>query len=132
LATVSLCLILLAGSFAVAAPEAEMPDRDARLPGVDDKRLLPDDIYVEPRVVLEAYSIGDDHVTGYQQLDKPPDALLTETRRAMLQNGWEATVEQETPDGWLLIWQKDDRTCTVEVVAYEGDSELWLRCSGGR
>lgn len=96
--------------------------------GADDRSLLPGDIPLHPEPLVENLSLGRSHGAVYQQVAKPPEQLQEYLRGAMLQNGWKLDIEWETAGGsHLLYWEKDERSCVIEVVTCEGGSELWLR-----
>jgi hypothetical protein len=56
--------------------------------------------------------------------------VLDQVRGSMTEHGWELAGEEQAQEGQLMVWVKGARDCQVEVAVYEGNSELWLRCSG--
>jgi hypothetical protein len=110
--------------------QAPVPSAPGRQAGVDDRSLLPEDIPVFAQPLQETYSISQAHVTGYQLLAEPYDAVLDQVRGSMAGHGWEMAGEEQAQEGQLMVWVKGARDCQVEVAVYEGNSELWLRCSG--
>ncbi len=111
-------------------PEAPVPGAPGRQEGVDDRALLPEDIPVFGQAELEAYSISQAHITAYQRLAEPYDAVLDQMRASMLGHGWELAGEEQALQGLVMVWIKGERDCQIEVSTHDGATELWLRCSG--
>jgi hypothetical protein len=115
----------------LSAPGEQPGGPAAKQAGANDRALLPADLPVYAYPLAEAYSIAEAHATGYQRVAESYDAVLAHVRESMPRHGWELVAEQPAQGGQLLLWQKGERDCQIEVVAYEGASELWLRCGGG-
>ena len=114
----------------LAMPEGQETVQVGRHAGAEDRSLLPEDIPVFDQPLQEAFSISPAHVTGYQRLAEPHDAVLEQVRASMGDHGWELAAEEEAQEGVLMVWIKGERDCQIEVSTYDGASELWLRCSG--
>ena len=102
--------------------------RSKRLPGTVDKSALPEDVPVHPKPVHEAYSIGGGHVTAFQRVAGRAAPVLAYFRSAMPKRGWKLMSQQDAGETTILIWGKTDRSCKVELVEAERETEVWLRC----
>ena len=115
----------------VAPSESGALAAGPRLPGVDDKQQMPDDISLYADPLVETYSVGPDQAVGFQRVTAPPDQVEDYLRAQMPSGGWELAREQETAWGRLLVWEKEDRACRMEVVGAETATEIWIRYSEG-
>lgn len=100
-----------------------------RQAGSDDKTLLPSDVVVHPSPKAETYNISPDQVTAFQRVAAPQDEVVATLRDAWIGHDWSLHDEREIDGAPLLIWQKADRVCRIEVVAADRGTEIWLRCS---
>lgn len=102
-----------------------------RVEGEVDKALLPDDLALHPHPASEVYSIGSDHVTGFQRVEEAREPVAAALRNGMDEWGWELVSLLEDEATELQVWRKGERVCQIEVVA--GDqTEVWLRCRTAR
>ena len=54
---------------------------------------------------------------------------MTYLRDAWTGHGWSLHDERDIGDAPVLVWQKDNRVCRLELLAAGHDTEAWLRCS---
>ena len=54
---------------------------------------------------------------------------MTYLRDAWTGHGWSLHDERDIGDAPVLVWQKDNRVCRMEVMAADRGTEFWLRCS---
>ncbi len=102
-----------------------------RLAGVNDKHQMPDDVSLYSDPLVETYSVGVDEAVGFQRVDIQPGQVEEHLREQMAANGWELAREQDTAWGRLLVWEKGQRTCQMEVVGSNTYTEIWIRYTDG-
>lgn len=102
---------------------------DGRQAGANDKALLPADVAVHPSPRTETYNISPDQVTAFQRVAGPASEVLADLRAAWEANDWSLQDEREVADAPVLIWQKGDRTCRLEMLPAGRDTEVFIRCS---
>lgn len=111
-------------------PDADLSEqKKARQGGANDKALLPPDLVLYAHPSLEAYNISATQVTAYQRATRTLDEAYAHLVDGMAAQGWELVSEMETAEGLQLGWRKGERTCQVELVAVDGQTELWLRAT---
>jgi hypothetical protein len=121
-------LLQLRGDSALIEPGLQ--DNAERMAGVDDRDQMPDDVPLYADPLVETYSVGDDQAVGFQRIASQPEEVLSRLRELMQQDGWELVQEQETTWGYLLVWQKGERSCQMEVVASDESTEIWISTTG--
>ena len=121
-------LLQLRGDTAPTQPGSQV--NAERMAGADEKNLMPDDVPLYADPLVETYSVGEDQAVGFQRVASQPEEVLSRLRELMQQNGWELAREQETTWGHLLVWQKGERSCQMEVVASEEATEIWISTTG--
>jgi hypothetical protein len=86
-------------------------------------------VAVHPSPRTETYNISPDQVTAFQRVAGPASEVLADLRAAWEANDWSLQDEREVADAPVLIWQKGDRTCRLEMLPAGRDTEVFIRCS---
>ena len=118
-----------------AAKAAVSPDTAAggsgsgkRLRGVNDRSALPADIPVVAESKDEIYSVGEGNAAVYQEVRGKPAPVVAHFKAAMPRQGWKLAREQRLGGTTLMVWEKDNRVCKVDVVRRAGGTtEVWIR-----
>jgi len=100
-----------------------------RQAGSDNKALLPSDVVVHPSPEAETYNISPDQVTAFQRVAAPPDDVVAHLRTGWKEHDWALHDEREIAGAPVLVWQKGDRVCRIEVQPIDRGAEVWLRCT---
>jgi hypothetical protein len=98
-----------------------------RLQGANDRELVPSDIVLYNSPELETYSASSSQVTGYQRVGISLDDAHAHMLSEMAAQGWELLSDRTTDMGMQLMWKKGQRNCQMDLVAFEGYTEIWLR-----
>ena len=105
--------------------ESKSPER---IPGKTEKAAMPDDIPLISEVQSEAFSISDERITAWQYVTMSAETAQNTMNTNMTANGWYLKLSQDLPDGRQTIWEKNNRICTIEFFAQNGNAEIWIRC----